>query len=83
MEKSVVDVQTFIRNVESALDDVKPGLLDGSTRFRELEAWTSLQALIVVVSIERDYGVSLSAEDFEQAETLQDLYDAVRERIGG
>jgi len=82
MEKSAVDVQTFIRSVESALDDVTPGLLDATTRFRDLEAWTSLQALIVVVSIERDYGVSLSAEEFERAETLQDLYDTVLERIG-
>ena len=82
MVKSVVDVETFIRNVESAFEDATPGLLDPTTRFRDLDAWTSLQALIVVVSIERDYGVSLSAEEFERAQTLQDLYEAVQQRIG-
>lgn len=82
MVKSVVDVDTFIRNIECALEDGATGLLDATTRFREAEAWTSLQALIVVVSIERDYGVSLSAEEFERAQTLQDLYEAVQQRIG-
>ena len=82
MEKSVVDVQTFIRNIESAFDDVTPGLMEATTRFRDLEAWTSLQTLIVAVSIESDYGVSLSAEEFDRAETLQDLYETVLERIG-
>jgi acyl carrier protein len=82
MVKSVLDVDTFIRNIESALDNGAIGPLKITTRFREAEAWTSLQALIVAVSIEGDYGVSLSAEEFERAQTLQDLYEAVQQRIG-
>jgi len=77
-----MDVQTFMRNLESELEDVPPGLLEATTRFRDLAAWTSLQALIVVVSLERDYGVSLSAQELDGADTVQDLYDVVIRRTG-
>jgi acyl carrier protein len=83
MDRNVVDVQTFIRNFERELDEVPPGGLDRTTPFRHLAAWTSLQALVTVVSFERDYGVTLSAEELDTAETLQDLYDVVLQKIGG
>jgi acyl carrier protein len=82
MERNVVDVETFIRNLERELEDVPPGRLDPTTRFRDLAAWTSLEALMVVASFERDYGVSLSDEELEGADTLQDLYDVVLQQIG-
>jgi len=77
-----MDVQTFMRSLEREMEDVPPGRLEASTRFRDLSAWTSLQALVVVVSLERDYGVSLSAEDLDGADTVQDLYEVVIRRTG-
>jgi acyl carrier protein len=77
-----MDVQTFMRNLECELEDVPPGQLEATTRFRDLSAWTSLQALIVVVCLERDYGISLSAEELDGADTVQDLYDVVTRHSG-
>ncbi len=73
-----VDVETFIRNVESEFDG---GVrLQATTRFRDLADWTSLQALIVIAGFERDYGVTISGDDVDRAQTVQDLYDLVIER---
>ena len=82
MQREPVDVDTFIRNVEREFNGSIPGGLYPATRFRDLADWTSLQALIVVAGFERDYGVTISAEEFDRAETLEDLYGVVLQRIG-
>jgi acyl carrier protein len=82
MHSNVIDIGTFLRNVEREFDSPIPGGLQPEMCFRDLADWTSLQALIVVAGFERDYGVTISAEDLSRAETLQDLYGVVLERIG-
>lgn len=83
MPRDVVDVEAFILSVEREFNERLHGRLHPSTRFRDLEDWTSLQALIVVAGFERDYGVLISAEEIGRAETLEDLHALVLERMGG
>ena len=82
MKRDVVDIGTFLRNIEQEFDGRLAGGLRPETRFHDLGDWTSLQALIVVAGFERDYGVTISADDLGRAETLQDLYGLVVRRIG-
>lgn len=77
-----VDVQTFVRNLERDFDDLAPGTLDATTRFLDLPHWTSLQALLIAVGFERDYGVTLSAEEFRGAKTIEDLHSMVIKKMG-
>ncbi len=81
METNVLDVQTFARNIERHFDSPIPGGLNAETRFRELPDWTSLQSLIVVASFECDYGVTISADEFLGADTVQALYRVVIQRM--
>jgi acyl carrier protein len=81
MEGDTVDVRTFIRNLEREFDDLDPGTLNTTTRLLDLPQWTSLQALIVLVSLEHDYGISMSADEFRGAETIEDLYGLVVEKL--
>jgi acyl carrier protein len=47
------------------------------TRFRELEEWSSMQALIVIAAIDENYGVTIPEKDFRSASTVQELYELV------
>ena len=44
------------------------------TQFRELEEWSSMQALIVIAAVDEHFGVTLPEKDFRKAQTFQDLY---------
>ena len=77
-----MDIGTFLRNVEREFDRGVAGGLHPETRFRDLADWTSLQALVIVAGFERDYGVTMTTEEFDRAETLQDLYGVLVRRIG-
>lgn len=82
MQGRAVDLQTFIRNLARDFDHVDPERLDANTRFLDMPDWTSLQALIVVVGFERDYGVTMSEDEFRGAETLEDLHGIVVRKMG-
>jgi acyl carrier protein len=43
-------------------------------QFRELEEWSSMQALIVIAAVDEHFGVTLPEKEFRKAETFQDLF---------
>lgn len=44
------------------------------TRFRELEEWSSMQALILIASVDEHFGVTFPERQFRTAVTVSDLY---------
>lgn len=60
-----------ILEIETISDDVI---------LRDCEAWDSLTALSLVAMIDRDYKVSISADDLMRAVTAGDLYRIVIEK---
>lgn len=44
------------------------------TNFRELEEWSSMQALIVIAAIDEHFGVTIPERDFRKAQTVADLH---------
>jgi len=74
-------VYTFARNIERCLQNPVPGGLDVKARLRDLPGWTSLQALIIVSGFESDYGITVSQDEFREANTVQDLHGVVVRRM--
>ena len=76
-------IDQFLSNLEQQFQNPIPGGLTGETIFRDLEEWTSLQALIVISSFDWDYGVTISADELRKASTIDDLYILVTNKIQG
>ena len=81
LKKETPTVQTFIRNFEQQFQEPIPEGLHPDTRFRDLKEWTSLQALIIISSFDWDYGVSVSADELRNTNTINDLYKLVIQKI--
>lgn len=73
--------EIFTKNFEDQFQNPFPQPLDQQTEFRELEEWTSLQALIIISSFDWDYQVSVSADELRTATTMQDLYNIVISKL--
>lgn len=52
------------------------------TRFHELSGWSSMTALMVIAMIEDNFGTTVPSEVIRNAETIQDLFDAVQKSKG-
>lgn len=49
-------------------------VIDGETKFRDLEEWSSMQALIVIAAVDEHFGVTIAERDFRDATTVADLH---------
>jgi acyl carrier protein len=81
MEKDTLDIEVFIKNLEQQFLSVALGGLKPESRFRDLAEWSSLQALIVIVSFDDDYGVTINSEELRNAVTVSDLFHLVINKI--
>lgn len=68
-------VENFIEQFEDAVE-VTP-----ETYFRELEEWSSLVALNVLMMIDEKYEVELPADEMRKTNTIQDLFDLVQSKL--
>jgi acyl carrier protein len=48
--------------------------INAEVRFRELEEWSSMQALILIAAVDEHFGVTLPEKEFRKANTVEDLF---------
>ena len=82
MARELVSMDSFLSNVEQQLDQHAPSPLSAHTVFRDLPGWTSLQSVVMIVSFDEQYGVMLSSEELQNAQTLADLCLLIRSKQG-
>lgn len=51
------------------------------TVFKELEEWTSILALSLIAMVDEVYDVTLDTDDIRDANTLEDLYRAIQQKM--
>tara|TARA_B110000037_G_C16923066_1_gene425253 strand:- start:164 stop:412 length:249 start_codon:yes stop_codon:yes gene_type:complete len=73
-----IDPIHFIHEVFGFLNDSK---LNFSDNFKKLTTWNSLNAVIIHHKIVQAYGVELNYEIFNTLETVEDLYQAVINKL--
>lgn len=49
--------------------------VNAQTRFRDLEEWSSMQALILIAAVDEHFGVTLPEKEFRSAVNVQDLFN--------
>lgn len=82
MAKDLPDIQRFLKCIEQVFDHAASGSSTPETFFRDLPGWTSLQSLVVVITLDEEYGVSITADELQRARTLGDLYQLARDKQG-
>lgn len=76
-----MELQEFINNFADQFDDIDVSTLNGETVFKDLDDWNSLVALSVIAMIDEEYDVTLKGNDITGASTIEDLYNAVKEKM--
>jgi acyl carrier protein len=76
-----MDSQQFIANFAAQFDETDVESFSLETNFREIEEWSSLTALSVMAMVEEEYNVALKGDEIRNAQTIQDLFDAVKAKV--
>ena len=71
-----MEIKDFIEKFSEQFDELNTELTP-DTRFRELEEWSSLVALLVIAMVDDEYGIVLPPAEMRQTQTIQELFDLV------
>lgn len=77
-----MDINAFIDNFASQFDDTPADQIKPETKFRDLDEWSSLIALSIIAMVDEEYEVTLKGDDIKNAQTVQDIFNAVVAKKG-
>lgn len=77
-----MELNEFISKFASLFEDEDPSIFTADTDFHELDSWSSFTSLNVVAMIIQEFGVELDSQDVRSADTIEDLFNVVKERQG-
>ena len=75
-----MNLNQFIEYFSDLFDETDPNIISATTRFKDLEEWSSLLALSVIAMIDEEYDVEFRGDDIRGSNTVEDLYNIVKSR---
>lgn len=76
-----MELNDFIQKFALQFPDEELSEFTPDTDFHELNSWSSLTGLSIVMMIYQEYGVEVESKDIRQADTIEDLFNIVKERM--
>ncbi|HRN95796.1 MAG: hypothetical protein M9931_09500 [Chitinophagales bacterium] len=68
-----MELKVFVERFSECFNNSAETIM-AETKFKQLEEWGSMMALIVIASIDSEFKKTINAEDIAAAETVEDLY---------
>lgn len=76
-----MEIETFIKNVAAQFEETAPESFSAETKFRETDEWSSLVALSIIAMVDEEYDVTLKGDDIKNANTINDLFETVKQKM--
>lgn len=76
-----MEISKFIKQFAEQFEDTDVSVFEPSTKFRELDEWSSLVALSVIAMVDDEYDVVLKGDDIRGANTIEDLFNVVKSKL--
>lgn len=76
-----MELKDFIEKFAEQFDDVDVNTLNAETKFREINGYTSLVALMIITMIDEEYNVTVTGDDMKKQVTIGDLFNLVASRL--
>lgn len=73
-----MEIKDFIQHFAEQLDETDVNELNAETKFRDLEEWSSIIGLSIILMVDEEYGITIGADDMKQAQTIGDLFNIVQ-----
>jgi acyl carrier protein len=75
-----MNLDSFIKNIARQIDK-DPSKLSGDTILTDIDGWSSLEALFVLLMVDELYKVNVSGDDLRKLETIEDLYNFIKSKM--
>ena len=76
-----MELKDFIENFADQFDDTDASEFKAETIFRDVDEWSSLNALSVIAMVDEEYDVTLKGDDIQNSKTIEGLFNLVKSRM--
>lgn len=77
-----MEINDFVAHVAEQFEETDADQIVASTKFQELDEYSSLIALCLIAMIDEEYGVTIKGNDLRSATTVEDLFNVVKGKKG-
>ena len=75
-----MNIDELISNIAGQLNRQDPSKLSPDTVLRDIEGWSSLESLFVLLMVDDVYKITLTGDDITESTTIGDLYNIIKSR---
>lgn len=73
-----MELKDFVQSFANQFDETDVELFAPETKFRDLDEWSSLIGLSIILMVDEEYGITIGADDMKRAQTIEELYNIVQ-----
>ena len=77
-----INLDSFVDLIRNQFREEDRSLINETTDIKVLKEWSSLQTMIIVSEIDKEYGVILDFENIRSANTVAELFAIVGFNVG-
>ena len=66
-------LEDFLEKIAELFEETEQ--ITVSTKFKNLDEWSSLMALSIIAMVDEEFGLKLTGEDIRSSDTIQDIYN--------
>lgn len=75
------NLNSFISLIKNQFSEPERDGIDQDTDLKTLKEWSSLQTMIIVNEIDKEYNVILDFNDIKNAASVEQLFNAVQAKL--
>ena len=73
-------MEKFIELFANLFDETDINVFTPQTKFKELEEWSSLIALSVILMVDEEYGITIEGKDIENVGAIEELFNTIESK---
>lgn len=75
-----MQLSELVQKIAEEFEDTPKEQITATTKLKDLEEWSSMQALIIIALIDNHYDVILTGEEMIDAQTPTDIYNIILQK---
>lgn len=75
-----MEIKEFLEKFAEQFDETPAEQFATDTKFRDLEEWSSLMALNVILMVDEEYDITLKGDDILKVQTIEELFNLVKSK---
>lgn len=73
-----MEINDFVQKFAEQFEETEVSQFAPETKFRDLEEWSSIIGLSIILMVDEEYGITLEAADVQKANTIEELFNIVQ-----